>query len=206
MSMTRVKICGLTRVEDALLAQSLGAWALGFIFYAKSPRAVTPLQAAKIVTVLDGPALKVGVFVNPTLEELVETMKICGLTAIQLHGHENEAFCGEVKKQFQNVTLIKARRLDEPSAKIFSDFELIDHATADAWGGTGSRVDSNQAASVRHDRMILAGGLNPENIEEAIQKVKPFAVDVSSGVEESHGVKSEMKMRAFFDAVKRSHS
>ena len=203
-----VKICGLTRTGDAELALQLGAWAIGFIFYPQSPRYVEPETVSRILRRLNPPtALCVGVFVNPTLDFVKESVEKAGLTAIQLHGNETLEFCQEIKNVFPGTTLIKARRANEAPISRFADYELLDHQSSDAWGGTGVAVDWEKAAEFRQKRsLILAGGLNADNVARAIQIVHPAAIDLSSGVEESPGIKSAVKMRAFFEAVQRSTS
>ena len=197
----RVKICGLTRAQDAKLAASLGAWALGFIFYEKSPRAVTADTVKLIMKPLKLSSAKfVGVFVNPSLEEIKKVMAIAPLHFIQLHGEENDEFCKEVKAAFPKTGLIKAVRIGDALDR-YCDYLLVDSVSQGQYGGTGVTVDWKAAAEMKNKPLILAGGLNAENIKMAIDEVNPFAVDVSSGVEELPGVKSEFKLRAFFKAI-----
>ena len=202
-----VKICGLTRFEDAKRAVELGAWALGFIFYPKSKRYISPESVQSILTALPDTAVnikKVGVFVNPSLEELKTAVQTAAaMTAIQLHGNETEAFCQLVKETFPNIEVIKAMKPEAAlEIETNADYVLIDHISEEAWGGTGQTVDWKKAAQIHSKKLILAGGLNAKNIKEAIQQVHPFSVDLSSGVEESPGIKSHEKLSEFFKAVR----
>ncbi len=204
MTKVNVKICGLTRVEDAKLAASLGAWALGFIFYSKSARVVQPTQVrfiADALPPLSRPML-VGVFVNPSLEELKTVMNQVSLDFIQLHGHESEEFCRSVKAAFPEVGIIKAFRLGDGADGAGGDYRLIDSMSEDNFGGTGKTVDWTLVQQIGKTPLILAGGLTNLNVAQAIGMVYPFAVDVSSGVELSPGIKSEQKLKSFFQAVK----
>ncbi len=195
---TRIKICGITRIEDARSAVSFGAWALGFVFYAKSPRYVALERARQMISELKASGVQfVGVFVNPSMEELEQVVVATGITMIQLHGNESVEFCGQVKQRF-SLPIIKAFRLSEtmPAAEV--DFALLDHRSEAEWGGTGIAVDWNLASRVDREKLILAGGLTPENIKNAIEIVRPMAVDVSSGLELAPGVKSMQKMKNLF--------
>lgn len=205
----RVKICGLTRLEDAQLAQSLGAWALGFIFYSKSKRYITAESAAAIIGMLHPAAQPIGVFVNQT-EEALSVAKTAGLKGIQLHGDETPQECATVRANFQGI-LIKAIR-PEKEADLASitgyrgivDYILIDSAAGGQYGGTGHTGDwdvAKKAASFGIP-VILAGGLGPGNIGAAISAVAPYAADLSSGVEQSPGVKDHTKLHALFGAIK----
>jgi phosphoribosylanthranilate isomerase len=215
LPVTQIKICGLTRMEDAKLAMALGAWALGFIFYSKSPRFVSSTQVKDILAALNlhpnrsslrATSIRtVGVFVNPSLAELEKAVSESGINTIQLHGNESREFCALVRKNFPQAQITKAFRLDETLTVIDSknyDYQLIDSHTPDAWGGTGRVADWEKAAKLGGKALILAGGLTPENVAQAIQQVKPFAVDVSSGVESAPGIKSEQKLKDFFKAAK----
>ena len=200
MSGLRIKICGLTRVEDARLAQGLGAWALGFIFFKGSKRSVEAKQVASILAEIPG-AKGVGVFVNPTLDHLKEVLAVAPLSLIQLHGNETESFCLEVKTLFPKIPLIKARRLqDEVSFE--TDYTLLDHAERGEWGGTGKQVDWEKAGIYPKEKLILAGGIHAGNIVLANHKVRPFAFDLSSGVESSPGIKSPEKLKELFEIAK----
>lgn len=200
----KVKICGITSVEDALAAVNAGADALGFMFYEPSPRFVTPDCAARICRELPPFVAKVGVFVDASEAAVCETMERCGLDALQFHGGEEPAYCRRFGK-----TVIKAFRVqDENSLKQMEPFEheawLLDAYVAGQLGGTGRAFNWELArqAAQRHWPIILAGGLTPENIGRAVGEVGPFAVDVSSGVESAPGKKDRSKMEAFIAAAK----
>ena len=207
-----VKICGITREKDALLAQSLGAKALGFILHSESPRYLNPHRIAEIMNSLPRPHPDlVGVMVNPDLAAIREVLAIAPLTHLQLHGQESPEFCAEVRQAFPQIKLIKALRLNSAESKIPYpvDFELFDHQTQTEWGGTGqtiSWVDARTRRNSATHSFILAGGLKPENIREAVQIVNPDGLDLSSGVEEAPGLKSESKLRAFFLALNANSS
>lgn len=204
--MTRVKICGVTNLDDALEAVSLGAWAVGLIHYPPSPRFCPPEEAARIAAALKRRCEVVGVFVNATLDELDEAADSAELTALQLHGDEGPALCAEaarrtgckIIKAVQVKTLGDVRGL-EP---FHTDFHLLDAHHADLRGGSGQVFDwSLVAAHPGRAPVILSGGLTPENVAEAVAVAQPFAVDVASGVEASPGRKDHGRMAAFFGAV-----
>ena len=200
----KVKVCGTTRLEDALLAVECGADAIGFIFYKKSPRAVTAKTAKEICAKLPPFVQRVGVFVNETAENINRTADRCGLDVVQLHGDESPAFCKKIKRR-----VIKAVRVkDAASLKEMSQYEvdafLLDTYKKDQWGGTGKVFDWELATRAKkYGPVILAGGLNPRNVKAAIQKVQPYGVDVSSGVEQSPGKKDPRKVKAFLKAVRK---
>jgi phosphoribosylanthranilate isomerase len=211
----RIKFCGITRGQDAELAVSLGAWAVGMILWSRSPRAVTPDQAIEVAATVGRSAELVGVFVNPTLQEVTETAEATGLTLLQLHGQEGPAFCAEAARR-TGCRVIKAARVrtgaDIHSLALFhTDFHLLDSHVPGVPGGTGETFAWDLAADYRrlvpHPRgaapvpVILSGGLRPANVGVAIQAVGPFAVDVASGVERSPGVKDHGLMREFAAAV-----
>lgn len=204
---TKVKICGLTRLHDAELAVSLGAWAVGMIFYEPSPRRCSLEQAQEISQALRRKAELAGVFVNESLERIAGLVEQLQLSIVQLHGDEGPAFCAEVARR-TGAKVCKAAQVavagDVRDVERFHvDFHLLD-AKGDRGlrGGTGSTFDWSLLAGRRsHVPLILSGGLAPENVAEAIATVKPFAVDVASGVEQAPGRKDEEKMRAFLDAV-----
>jgi phosphoribosylanthranilate isomerase len=199
--MTRVKICGITRAEDAELATLLGASAVGFVFWPRSPRFIEPSRARDIVRSLPPFVTPVGVFVDQPVGHVKDVAAVVGLGAVQLHGNEDVGFCRAIGRR-----VIKAASVEQAIALAgFWPAEitlLLDAIDADRRGGTGQKVDWASAASLAAGRrIILAGGLGPENIGDAIRQVRPFAVDVSSGVEATPGVKSGARMRAFFAAV-----
>jgi phosphoribosylanthranilate isomerase len=198
---TRVKICGITRQEDSELAASLGASAVGFVFWPRSPRFVEPSRARDIVRLLPPFVTAVGVFVDQPAGHVKDVASVVGLGAVQLHGNEDLGFCRAIGRR-----MIKAASVEQAVALAGFWPEdvtlLLDAMDADRKGGTGRTIDWAGAALLASRRLvILAGGLTPENVGDAIRRVRPFAVDVSSGVESSPGVKDEARMRAFFAAV-----
>lgn len=196
--MTEVKVCGITNPEDALHAVECGADALGFIFHPGSPRFVAPQRALDIIKALPRGVVKVGVFVNRDIREVKETAELCGLDLIQLHGDEPPEYC----RHFAPEVLIKAVFPDEGidpeglnlyPVKAF----LADRRTPGRHGGTGEKADWKAARTIGAAvPLILAGGLNPENIAAAIEAVSPPAVDVNSGVEAYPGKKDPEKVKA----------
>ncbi len=203
----RIKICGVTNPADALLAVELGADALGFIFYPPSPRAVTVAAAADICHQLPPFVARVGVFVDELEYEIERALEECLLTALQFHGEEPPGFC--VKFPAKSIKAIRLR--GEESLRAAAEYDvdalLLDAYDARAQGGTGQTVDWTLAARVGEfvrKPVILSGGLKPENVAEAIRVVKPYGVDVASGVEREPGKKDADKLRRFFAAC-RSH-
>jgi phosphoribosylanthranilate isomerase len=198
--MTRVKVCGITNLDDALAALEAGADLLGFNFYARSPRYVTPADARKIIE-----RLPVGVFVNePTPEDVEEIARAAGLNTVQLHGDETPEYC----QSLRGLTTIKALRVGadynvETAAAYQTDAVLLDAYVAGERGGTGHTFDWSLAALTRArvPRLFLAGGLNPDNVAAAVAAVRPYAVDVCSGVETAPGRKSPELVRRFVEAV-----
>ena len=200
--MTRVKVCGITRLDDAELAASLGAWALGFILWPSSPRAVEEAVAAGIARRVRRRAELVGVFVNPTLDEVTHAAEAIGLTHVQLHGDEGPSFANEVARR-TGAKVIKAARVSGGSdlqqlERFHTDFHLLDTAVEGMRGGSGRTWDWSLAAQRRSKiPMLLSGGLNADNVADAIAAVRPYAVDVASGVEAEPGVKDPVKLEAF---------
>lgn len=202
--MTQIKICGITNEEDALYAAKLGAAALGFIFYPPSPRYVRPKVVRKIVKKLPLNLVKVGIFVNESAEKINKIIKYCGLDFIQLHGDEPVEFC----RNFPASTIIKTVELLRESdlVKAFSynvAAILVDSRHAGLYGGTGKKADWKLAQRIKSKKLlILSGGLNGENIKEAIEKIAPHALDINSGVEKSPGKKDHIKLARLFDIVR----
>jgi len=201
---TKVKICGVTNVADALAAAEAGADMIGLNFYEGSPRYVTPATAAEIARPLPPFVLRVGVFVNPAEAQVLEAIAGCGLNLLQFHGDEPSDFC----TQF-GVMSVKALRVREAaSLEALADFHteafLLDAYAKGGLGGTGEKFNWDLAvAAQKYGRPIfLAGGLTPENVAEAVRQVRPFAVDVASGVESAPGKKDAAKVRAFIAAVR----
>jgi phosphoribosylanthranilate isomerase len=204
---TRVKICGVTNSEDARDAALLGADAIGLNFFPDSPRFVTPERAMGIIDSLPPFVTSVGVFVNygdpEALEDFASSIR---LDAVQLHGDESPDYCSMISR----VKVIKAFRVD-PNFRVerLRSYSvsgiLLDAYSADEYGGTGHTFNWPQAAGANaFGRIVLAGGLNPDNVEAAVDQLHPFAVDVSSGVETAPGKKDYDRMYRFMDAVHRA--
>ena len=200
--MTRVKICGITRIEDAQLAARLGAWAVGFIFWPRSPRAMTTDAARAIVRELPAFVTPVGVFVNEPAAVVDDVARSVGLGAVQLHGEETpEAVAAVEARVIKAVSLETLDRHAWPNRVTL----LLDTHDPERRGGTGRPTDWTRAADLAHTRpIVLAGGLRPENVAEALRRVSPAAIDVSSGVESAPGIKDAVRLRALFDAVGRA--
>ena len=202
----KIKYCGITNLADAERAISAGAWAVGLIFWPGSPRRCEPGEAAEIAAALKRRAEVAGVFVNPTLDEIARTAEQVGLTMLQLHGDEGPAFCAEAGRR-TGCKVIKAARVRSRAdiqalAPFHTDFHLLDSYSRGVPGGTGETFAwETRARAPRAVPVILSGGLNPDNVAEAISVVRPFAVDVASGVERSPGRKDPDKLRAFGAAV-----
>jgi phosphoribosylanthranilate isomerase len=205
--MIPVKICGITRPEDAQLAVSLGAAAIGFIFYRPSPRYVTPERAAEIVRVLPPFVTTVGVFVDEPVDAMNAIAERCRLDRIQLHGHEPHETLARLNRRGY-----RAFRLQQPAevdAVIAAPDRavLLDTYQPDLYGGTGRPFDWSWARRLaerlgeQDRRVILAGGLTPDTVPAALREVRPHALDISSGVEAAPGVKDEHKLRALFRAL-----
>jgi len=207
--MVRIKICGITNVEDALLASELGAHAVGLNFYEKSPRCISPFTASKIIAKLPPFVAAIGVYVNWQAAPVASLAKALGLAAAQLHGDEPPNLVSEVAKK---VPVIKALYVGKGSAlPPFAKYRgvtafLLDAPHSGQYGGTGRTADWTLAqAAAKSHRVLLAGGLTPQNVAEAILAVRPYAVDVTSGVEEKPGKKDPGKLRAFFAEVARAN-
>jgi phosphoribosylanthranilate isomerase len=201
----RVKICGITNIEDARHASACGADALGFVFYPGSPRFVDPDQARRIIAELPPMLTTVGLFVNQSPARIREMVEFCGLNTVQLHGEEEPDQCS-----YPPCRVIKALRLkDGMDESVFAAYRvsalLLDAYVPDKFGGTGKCCDWNRAAAIasRH-RVILAGGLNPENVTDAVRQVRPYGVDVSSGVEKRPGQKDPEKVATFIRMARES--
>ena len=200
----RVKICGITTVEDAEAAVRCGANALGFVFYEKSPRSVSSKKAREIIDHLPPFIIRVGVFVNPTQDIVREMIESLGLDRVQLHGEESPGFC-----QAFGSRAIKVMRIrNSDSLQLLGNYPvktfLLDTYTEERYGGTGQTFDWSLAIKAKeYGRIILSGGLTPENISEAIRMVSPYGVDVSSGVEKSPGKKDHMKIEQLMENIYR---
>jgi phosphoribosylanthranilate isomerase len=205
----KVKICGNTNYEDAALAVDFGADAVGFIFYDRSPRHVAPSVAQDIIRRLPPFVVKVGIFVNEFNVKVVRSIaEMCSLNVIQLHGGEAPEYCTLLPEW----PVVKALRVgNDFDPKHVADFPvsavLLDAYDAETYGGTGRLFDWSVAIEAKqYARIILAGGLHPENIASAVRTVKPYAVDVCSGVEAKPGQKDKALLRSFFNEVHRARS
>ena len=202
--MTRAKICGITRHEDAELAVGLGAWAIGMIRWDGSPRACDPGTAAAIVAEQRRSVACVAVFVNATLEEIARETEQIPYSHVQLHGDEGPAFCSEVARR-TGCKVIKAARVAGPGdirdlERFHTDFHLLDAAAAGFRGGSGQTWEWGLLEGRRSKTpLILSGGLGPDNLAEAIADVDPWAVDSASGTESEPGVKDPEKVRRFLE-------
>jgi len=199
---TRIKICGITRLEDALAASSLGVDAVGFVFYEKSPRYIEPAKAATIIRQLPPFVSAVGLFVNPTQDFIAEVLQSVPLGVIQLHGDETPEFCEAQRRRVLKAIHVSCAD-DLKRAAAFNCPILLDaKAPVGVYGGTGTTFDWSLLQHFQHDYPVsLAGGLNVENVCEAMAAHAWFALDVSSGVEQSPGIKDGAKMHAFVNAV-----
>ena len=206
----RIKMCGTTRKHDAEVAVELGVDALGFIFAEKSPRYVTPELAGQLIDDVPPFIARVGVFVDDGLDQVKETVRTAGLTQVQLHGKESADFCKELKQWDRSLAVCKAFPVGkESSGPDWSgycgsiDCLLFDTYVKGLDGGSGQTFDWNLISGLDADLpMILAGGLNPGNVVQAIQSTTPYAIDINSGVETSPGIKSHKLLAQIIDKVR----
>lgn len=207
---TQIKVCGLTNLDDATRAVELGAWALGLIFWRRSPRACPPAEAARIAGALRRQAELVGVFVDTPLDKVVKTADELGLTMLQLHGDEGPSYCAEAARR-TGAKIIKAAPIrtqaDLRGLRTFhTDYHLLDSGAGPLPGGTGITWDWSLVDELTGGVPVIAsGGLNAENVAEAIAELRPFAVDTASGTESEPGRKDPAKLEAFFAAVAAAH-
>ena len=192
-----IKVCGITRMTDALHAVEQGATALGFVLWKKSPRAVTVARAAEIIATLPSHVMTVGVFVNEGIDSIRSAAERARLTAVQLHGDEPPAYADAL--DWPVIRAVSVNDIDSAVDAWSADTALlVDHIDPVRRGGTGTPVDWRRAAGVaKTRRIVLAGGLTPDNVATAIRAVHPFGVDVSSGVESAPGVKDFNKVTQF---------
>jgi len=204
---TRVKICGMTNPEDVAVAIEAGADAVGFIFYRNSPRAVDPTLVKQIVATMPPMVTPVGVFVNEDVATVRTMMDRCGLALAQLHGDETAAYCQELGRPVMKALRVK----DRGSFLALAEFQgragvrgfVLDAFSEKAYGGTGQVFNWELAAeAAKGATILLAGGLTAENVGDAIRAVRPYGVDVSSGVESAPGKKDHEKLRAFLRAAR----
>lgn len=201
---TRIKICGITRLEDAQAVADAGADALGLVFYAKSPRAVTTTQATQILQQLPPFISSVGLFVNATADEVKQVIDNTQIDMLQFHGTESPAYCAQFSRPY-----IKAVRMSpdldlEKTLQAYSEARgvLLDAYVPGVPGGTGEAFDWARIPAHLAGSIILAGGLRPDNVAQAVQQVRPYAVDVSGGVEARKGIKDAQKIQAFVQAAR----
>ena len=204
MIIPRVKICGITRPEDALLAVELGATWVGFIFWPESPRWIPPSVAADILEGLPPHVIGVGVFVNQEPKDIATVANQVGLGAVQLHGDEPPALCARLGRRVIKAVGLSAQSTERAADSVWSEATvLLDADDLKRRGGTGHRVNWTVAAKIaRRRRTILSGGLTSENVGSALCQVAPYGIDVSSGVEAEPGIKDPERLRCFFDAVR----
>lgn len=202
--MTRLKVCGITNIEDALVSAEFGADALGFVFYERSKRYIDPMKAGEIIRSLPPFILKVGVFVNESISDLLEAQRVAGFDMFQLHGNETSEYCSNLGRPYIKALRVKTG-IDKNIVNSFNTRSfLFDTYSDNEFGGTGKRFnwDILENAGLSDKFVILSGGLEVANVGRAIRKVRPYAVDVSSGVEKSPGVKDHYKLKAFAEAVR----
>jgi phosphoribosylanthranilate isomerase len=197
----KVKICGITNIDDALLCEKLGADALGFIFYNQSRRYVNPEAAKRIIGKLSPFTLKIGVFVNESAEFINNTASEIKLNAVQLHGEETPEFISEIE-----LPVIKAFRINGDfnysGLSLYENVScLLDSYSMDAFGGTGKRFDWEKIPLLLREKIILSGGVSSENIKYIFKEIKPRAVDLSSSIEKEPGRKDENKVSEFFKKI-----
>jgi phosphoribosylanthranilate isomerase len=199
----KVKICGVARAQDARAAAAAGADYIGLNFWPQSPRAIDVSRARQIAEAAGGTPL-VGIFVDAPREDVERTAEQVGLSVLQFHGDESPAYC-----QGWSRPVIKAIRVPAGASAVAlaAPFGAVEYLLLDAWvpgrpGGTGTRVPAEALVGMAADRLFLAGGLTPENVAEAVRRVRPFAVDVASGVEERAGVKDHEKIQRFIERAR----
>lgn len=199
---TRIKVCGITRLEDALTASRLGVDAVGFVFYPKSPRFIAPDKAATIIRQLPPFVSAVGLFVNPTEDDIAEVLQTVPLGVIQLHGDESPEFCQAQRRRVIKAIAVDSKEDLKKAGKYECPLLLDAKAPQGVYGGTGNSFDWSLMEGFEHPHpLILAGGLNSDNIEAALSHRQWFAVDVSSGVEVSPGIKDDTKLCDFVGRV-----
>ena len=203
--MIRIKICGITNLDDAVAAAELGADALGFNFYPESPRFIEPEKAAEIIYQLPPFILTVGIFVNEPEEKVREIHERTGIQVFQFHGDESPEFCERFERRVIKVLRVKDRESLHSIMHYKVSAFLLDSHQDGLRGGTGVPFDWDLAKdAARSRRVILAGGLTPENVGEAIRRVKPYGVDVAGGVEKEKGIKDHGKIKKFISEVRKA--
>jgi phosphoribosylanthranilate isomerase len=204
--MTRVKICGITRSEDAQVAVDAGADALGFVFYAPSPRAIDVDAAADVIAGLPAFVTTTALFVDPEPDLVERVIAATGVDLLQFHGNESPAFCDRFARPWIKALRMKPGLDLSATAAHYSGGRgiLLDAYRPGVPGGTGDTFDWARIPEALRGQIILAGGLTPDNVGRAVRDVRPYAVDVSGGVEQSRGIKDPARVRAFIDAVRRA--
>lgn len=201
---TRIKICGITRIEDGLAAAGFGADAIGLVFYAGSPRAVMPAQARRIIDALPPFVVSVGLFVNADIQAVRDTLAVAPVQLLQFHGDETPDFCDSFGLPYLRAVRVKPGVDLLQYAQEFHTAKglLLDAYVEGARGGTGAAFDWSLIPREMSMPLILSGGLDPGNVEHAVRTVRPWAVDVSSGVESAKGIKDAAKMKSFVTGVR----
>ena len=201
---TRVKICGITREQDALAAVESGADALGFVFYEPSPRHITVRRAAEIVGALPPFVSSVALFVNADPETIAEVVDVVGVDLLQFHGQECPEYCAQHRRPWIRAVRVKP---DTDLVAARTEFAhgrglLLDAYRPGVPGGTGETFDWDRIPPQLAPGIVLAGGLNPDNVGDAVRRVRPYAVDVSGGVEAEKGIKDPVRIKAFIEEVR----
>lgn len=211
---TRIKLCGLTRIEDVEQAVAAGADAIGLVFYPPSPRSVNAQQAAQLLTALPPFVSSVGLFVNATIEEVEQVLAVAPISILQFHGDETLAQCCAIAKKMQRPFMRALRVRPDTTAADLLECEiqfrsasplfagLLLDTWVDAYGGSGKVFDWSLIPAELAHRAVLSGGLSVQNVTDAVVSVRPYAVDVSSGIEAAKGVKDATMMHAFVSAVR----
>ncbi|MGK0475557.1 MAG: phosphoribosylanthranilate isomerase [Oleispira sp.] len=203
MSKVRIKICGLTRNQDVQVAVAEGADALGFVLYAPSPRAVTAEQAASLIKHAPAFVTTVALFVNESAEEIYRVLEVCSFDLLQFHGDESPEFCRQFNRPYMKAIRVRSAEDIHRAVQQYPDTKalLLDAYVENLPGGTGQAFDWRLIPKLSIP-WILAGGLNANNVADAVNQVKPFAVDVSGGVEASKGIKDVQKIKDFISEVR----
>ena len=209
MRKTRIKICGIRRVEDAMLAANAGADAIGLIFYAPSPRAVTLQQAIAVRDALPPFVSTVALFVNAARAEVNEVCELLNPSLLQFHGDEDHDYCASFSRPYLKAIRVGASMKAHDLIQLENEFStakalLLDTLSAEQYGGTGESFNWDVIPASLREKIILSGGLTPTNVGDAVQKVRPWAVDVSSGIEMQKAIKDPEKIVAFMLAVQRA--
>lgn len=203
--MVKIKICGITNLEDALAASDAGADALGFNFFKKSPRYVEPEKAAEIITRLPPFVMPVAIFVNEREDKIRDIMFTTGIKVLQFHGDERPEFCGRFAARAIKAFQVKDKESLKQMVHYHVSGLLLDSYRDGVRGGTGTTFDWHLAVVAKtFGRVILAGGLTPDNVSEAVKLVQPYGVDVAGGVEKEKGIKDHAKIKKFVTAVRKA--